>query len=138
MHTHSLLPLTHPVSPVLMSAALDCLGAVPELDPGSLTDMRLIGRALGATPIAELAIAVRLTATTCIMRDPRWLPWMRFVAQGPGNRRQFHRCLSATVCICRLDASGRFDLDDVFDTLLHLIADPPVIAQTIGILPATQ
>lgn len=138
MYTHTLHPLIHSVSPVLMSAALDCLGAVPELDPDNLDDMRLIGRALGATPIATLAIAVRLTATTCVMSDPRWLSWMRFVAQRAENRRLFHRCLSATVCICRLDASGRFDLDDVFDTLLHMIADPSVIARHIGTSPATQ
>jgi hypothetical protein len=121
-------PRTVVVSPVVISAALDCLGVLADLDPIQPAHMHRIARALGCREPEATAVTVRLLATAAVLNDDRWLPWSRFYRrQTPDGRRIFNNVLMHAVASLELDNRGRFDADAFFDELLHILADPHTI-----------
>ncbi|MEQ1613253.1 MAG: hypothetical protein ABL904_10910 [Hyphomicrobiaceae bacterium] len=133
MPTLSADPRTVVVSPVVISAALDCLGVLADLDPIQPAHMHRIARALGCREPEATAVTLRLLATATVLNDDRWLPWSRFYRRlTPDGRRIFNNVLMHAVASLALDSRGRFDADAFFDELLHILADPHTIRGSGG------
>lgn len=121
-------PRTVVVSPVVISAALDCLGVLADIDPIEPAHMHRIARALGCREPEATAVTLRLLATAAVLNDARWPAWSRFYrSQTTDGRRIFNTVLMQSVASLALDGHGRFDADSFFDELLHILADPHII-----------
>lgn len=121
------------IAPAVISAALDCLGVLADLDPIEPPHMHRIALALGCREPEATAITLRLLATAAVLNDDRWLPWSRFhKTQTPAGRCIFDTALMHAVATLPLDDRGRFDADVFFDELLHILADPQVIHNSDG------
>lgn len=128
MPTRTADPRTIVIAPFVISAALDCLGVLADLDPIEPPHMHRIALALGCREPEATAVTLRLLATAAVLNDDRWLPWSRFHRnQTPAGRRIFDTALMRAVANLPLDRRGHFDADVFFGELLHSLADPHVI-----------
>lgn len=115
------------IAPAVISAALDCLGVLADIDPIEPRHMHRIALALGCREPEATAVTLRLLATAAVLNDDRWLPWSRFHRnQTADGRRIFDAALMHTVASLPLDRRGRFDAGVFFDQLLHILADPQI------------
>ncbi len=115
------------IAPAVISAALDCLGVLTDIDPIEPRHMHRIALALGCREPEATAVTLRLLATAAVLNDDRWLPWSRFHRnQTVDGRRIFDTALMHAVASLPLDHRGRFDADVFFDELLHILADPQI------------
>lgn len=125
MHSQSIDPRTTVISPAVVSAALDCLAYLADIDPVRPSHMYLIAEALGCPEPEATALTWRLVATADLFNDPRWPAWSRYYRNGStGRRRAFDRLLVLLIADMDLDATGRFPADKFFDALLTVFASP--------------
>lgn len=116
-------PRTTVVAPAVISAALDCLAVLTDIDPIRPSHMHLIAQALGCREPVAMALTLRLQATAHVLNDPRWPAWSRFYKNGPiGVRRQFDRRLVLLIAELDLDGHCRFPADRFFAALLDEFA----------------
>lgn len=121
------------IAPAVISAAIDCLRLLADLDPIEPPHMHRIALALGCREPEATAVTLRLLATAVVLNDDRWLPWSRFHRnQTPTGRRIFDTALMHAIANLPLDDRGRFDADVFFGELLHILADPQVIHNSGG------
>ncbi|MBX9683034.1 MAG: hypothetical protein K2X41_04520 [Hyphomicrobium sp.] len=118
MQTHA-DPRTAIVAPAVISAALDCLAVLTDIDPIRPSHMHLIAKALGCREPEAIALTLRLQATAHVLNDPRWPAWSRFYkAAAIDVRRQFDGRLVLLIAELELDAACRFPADRFFAALL--------------------
>ncbi len=123
MHDQALDPRAAVVAPAVVSAALDCLAHLTDIDPIRPHHMHLVARALGCREPEATALTWRLIATARLFDDPRWPAWSRYYkAAAPQRRRSFDRVLVLLVADMELDVDGWFDAGFFFDALLHQFA----------------
>ncbi len=127
-------PRTIVIAPAVISAALDCLGVLADIDPIEPPHMHRIALALGCREPEATAVTLCLLATAAVLNDERWLPWARYHRnQTADGRRIFDTALMHAVATLPLDDRGRFDADVFFGELLHILADPQVIHNSGGV-----
>jgi hypothetical protein len=122
MHYHS--PLSDiPISPALVSAALDCVAHLADLDPLRPAHLRMIGRALQCGELEANVLALRVLAFADALNDDRWPPWsLLYRRMTPVQRRAFDANMFQIVAVLPLDGSGRFHADSFYDGLLDATA----------------
>lgn len=127
MQTH-VDPRTMIVAPCVVSAALECLAVLAELDPVRPSHMHMIATALGCHEPEATALTLRLAATAHVLNDPRWPSWSRVYKTADVDGRRYFDCvLVLLIAELELDASCRFPADRFFSVLLDRVApDQPV------------
>lgn len=116
-------PRTVIVAPVIVSAALDCLAVLTDIDPIRPSHMHLIAKALGCREPEAMALTLRLQATAHVLNDARWPAWSQvYKTSQIGVRRQFDRRLVLLIAGLELDCRCRFPADRFFAALLDEFA----------------
>ena len=122
MQTHT-DPKTIVIAPAVVSAALDCLAVLADLDPVRPSHMHMIAKALGCREPEATALTLRLRATAHVLNDPRWPAWSRlYKTAGIDVRRQFDCRLVLLIAELELDAACRFHADSFLAALLDEFA----------------
>jgi hypothetical protein len=112
-------PRTIVIAPAVVSAALDCLAVLADLDPVRPSHMHMIAKALGCREPEATALTLRLRATAHVLNDPRWPAWSKFFkTAGIDVRRQFDWRIVLLITELELDAACRFPADRFFAALL--------------------
>jgi len=116
-------PRTAVVAPFVISAALDCLAVLTDIDPLRPSHMHLIAKALGCRDPEAMALTFRLQATAHVLNDSRWPAWSRFYKSSQvGLRRKFDDRLVRLIAELELDSRCRFQADRFFAALLDEFA----------------